>query len=517
MSAVLSSGESYPGPIEPRSAVTDDLTAWVHDIAGRIDAGARFAGLYGTTVGDSCRLNALLAVPGDVVAVSALVRPGPDGTLHYPSLTPAVPAAFWYERAAHDLSGVVPDGHPRLDPLLLSLTSGSTHPRPGAPAEDDQRFRGRSQTPEGPVDVQGHGMFTLPLGPVRSGVFESIEFLIETPGEDIPHLNIRPHYKHRGVAKSFEGLTPDDGVLVAERVEGIASVAHALAFCHAVERAAHTEVPRPARLLRVVHAELERIANHLDVAMRLTEAAGLAVATSRFGWHKELVMRLVADLCGSRFGRSYVVPGGVVGPPRIALEAAVGRLVDLRGRIAADATLVMRTPSFLDRIRGTGRLDLERARRWGGLGPVGRASGVGDDNRWTRPTDAYRELNGTVGPALADGCDAMARMRVRWHEVETALELALMALRVLPAATGPLRAPVRLPPGTISALGWSEAPQGEALHAVELADGRITRCLARSASLHNLVLFHDVFNGDVLTDFAFIEASFGLGYAGVAM
>ena len=75
----------------------------------------------------------------------------------------------------------------------------------------------------------------MPLGPVRSGVFESIEFLIETPGEDIPHLNIRPHYKHRGIAKRFEGLPLADGVLVAERVEGIASVAHALAFAHAAE------------------------------------------------------------------------------------------------------------------------------------------------------------------------------------------------------------------------------------------------------------------------------------------
>ena len=78
-------------------------------------------------------------------------------------------------------------------------------------------------------------MFTLPLGPVRSGVYESIEFLIETPGEDIPHLNIRPHYKHRGIAKRFETLPVADGILVAERVEGISSVAHALAFAHAAE------------------------------------------------------------------------------------------------------------------------------------------------------------------------------------------------------------------------------------------------------------------------------------------
>jgi formate hydrogenlyase subunit 5 len=55
------------------------------------------------------------------------------------------------------------------------------------------------------------------------------------------------------------------------------------------------------------------------------------------------------------------------------------------------------------------------------------------------------------------------------------------------------------------------------LYGLEIRDGVIGRCFARSASLHNMLLFHDVFNGDVFTDFPFIEASFGLCYAGVAM
>jgi len=67
------------------------------------------------------------------------------------------------------------------------------------------------------------------------------------------------------------------------------------------------------------------------------------------------------------------------------------------------------------------------------------------------------------------------------------------------------------------ALGWAVAPQGEVLYSLEVRDSLIGRCFARSASLHNLLLFHDVFNGDVFTDFPFIEPSFGLSYAGVAM
>jgi formate hydrogenlyase subunit 5 len=172
--------------------------------------------------------------------------------------------------------------------------------------------------------VAGYGLFTLPHGPVRSSVFESMEYLVETPGEAIPHLNMRIFYKHRGIVSRFEGMPVADGVLLAERAEGIASVAHALAFCHAVEAISGCQVPPEAALLRVLHAELERIANHLDVAMRLADAAGLAVATARFALHKERVMRLVSELRGSRFGRGVVVPGGVNALPRTSWTRSAG-------------------------------------------------------------------------------------------------------------------------------------------------------------------------------------------------
>jgi Ni,Fe-hydrogenase III large subunit len=69
---------------------------------------------------------------------------------------------------------------------------------------------------------------------------------------------------------------------------------------------------------------------------------------------------------------------------------------------------------------------------------------------------------------------------------------------------------------TGQALGWAEAPQGEVLYLVEIDDGTLVRVKPRSASFHNLGLFHNAFPKDILTDFAFIEASFGLSVAGVA-
>jgi formate hydrogenlyase subunit 5 len=464
------------------------------DIEERVAAGDRFAGLFATRSAGDGRLvlSAQLAVPGGIDTLDAAL---PAGATGYPALTPLLGAAFWYEREIHDHFGVVPEGHPRLAPLVL----------PGSPEEHAlTRY------------VAGYGMFTIPHGPVRSGVMESIEYLVETPGEAIPHLNMRVFYKHRGIENRYPGMTAAEGVLLAERTEGIATVAHALAYCHAVERIAGCQPPRAAGLVRVLYAELERIANHLDVAVRLADAAGLAVATARFALHKERVLRLVSRMCGSRFGRGVVVPGGVSALPRLSPAQILAELARLAGPVTADAAALMATSSFLDRLRGTGPLTPERARAHGALGPIGKAAGFADDARLARPYDAYASLGPEPGrPHLAG--DALVRLRVRWEEVDQSFGLLRRAADDFSAERSTVLPSVTCEPASGRATGWAEAPQGEVLYDVRLEAGRVVRCHPRSASFHNLVLMHEVFKGDILTDFPFIEASFGLSVAGVAL
>jgi formate hydrogenlyase subunit 5 len=467
------------------------LSALRETLICRIARGDRFAGVFAAHRNGGITLSAHVAGPEGIDTLDA---PLPRGAGSYPALTPVIGAAFWYERVIHDETGVIPDGHPRLAPLTA----------PGRP--DDHAL---------PRHVAGYGLFTIPHGPVRSGVFESMEYLVETPGEAIPHLNMRIFYKHRGIAARFTGMTVSDGVLLAERAEGIASVAHALAYCHAAEAIAGCEIPREAALVRVVHAELERIANHLDVAMRLADAAGLAVATARFALHKERVLRLVSGLCGSRFGRGVVVPGGIAAVPRKSPHEILAELGRIEKQVTADAEALMGTSSFLDRLRRTGPLTLARAREHGALGPIGKASGYADDARLARPYDAYPLLRMTPAKPHSGG-DAMTRLRVRFEEIAEAFRLIRQALIDFPERRRPtLLAPCDLPDGR--ATGWAEAPQGEVIYDLTVEDGRVTRCQPRSASFHNLVLMHEVFAGDILTDFPFIEASFGLSVAGAAL
>jgi Ni,Fe-hydrogenase III large subunit len=476
-----------------------------------VQRGSRFAGLFASVLGGVTRLSVVLDTDGELEVVQTVL---PSGQREFPSLGALIPSARWYEREIHDIFE------------LESRTEGGIEPLVFARAPNSERSRSGSGFPTGAahLDVtplsahlRGEGVFTISYGPVRSGVFESVEYVVETPGEDIPHLRTRPFYKHRGVESHFSDMSVDDGVLLAERCEGVATVSHAWAFCAAVEEIGGVEITSGAALVRVLHAELERIANHLDSAIRHTEAAGQAVAYARLSLHKERVQRLRAHLCGSRFGRGVVVPGGVAAAPLLNSAELLAVIDRLEQAVASDLQLLMDTPSFLDRLRGTGVLPSSIVEEFGALGPLARGSGVMHDVRWRQPYGAYSVLEPQEIETRLEG-DALARQRVRVDEIAGSFDLIRQCARLLEASqeSGAPQWSVVVPPSSGSAITRLEAPQGELLSLVEVRDGVLTRVKQRSASFHNLALFSSAFPGDILTDFAFIEASFGLSIAGVS-
>jgi Ni,Fe-hydrogenase III large subunit len=359
--------------------------------------------------------------------------------------------------------------------------------------------------------VEGLDVFSIPFGPVRSGIFEAIQFHIETGGEDVPRVRTRPFFKHRAMEQRLVGMQPDQAAHVAERVAGIASVAYACAFAHAVERALVVTPPARAQRWRVVHAELERMACHLDVIAKQAETTALYVGQARFQILKEQVMRLRARLTGSRFGRGAVVPGGVRDEPAVALDELLAALEVLGRDIRRDRQLFVGTASMTDRLIGSGRLPRGLVEDYAAVGPLARGSGLSTDARHERPYGDYQRL-GLQVVTRRDG-DAMARVNVRFGELFESLRILRQAIDHLRRSDGGLSAP--LPHrGSGAALGWSEAPQGELVIWVELRDGLISHARIASPSFRNWALFDHAFPKDVLTDFAFIEHSFGLTPAG---
>jgi formate hydrogenlyase subunit 5 len=447
------------------------------------EAGARLVTMF--LAGEPQRsLVAAFALRGELI----LLRVPASGDTVFESIGAWWPAAAWAERELAELHGIRLEGGDRNASRLTA---------PDPDAVDQQ--------------VSGLDVFSIPYGPVRSGVFEAIQFHIETGGEDVPRIHTRPFFKRRGMEGRFVGLTPEAGVHVAERVAGIAGCAYAACFSQAVERALGVRPPRRAECWRAMYCELERMACHLDVIAKQAETTALYVGQARFQILKEQVMRLRGRLTGNRFARGMIVPGGVRGEGMMGLDELLACLDRIENDLRRDRRMFLGTASMTDRLIGSGRLPRALVEEYGAVGPLARGSGLSTDARHERPYGNYTRLGLRV--ISERDTDAMARVRVRFGELSESLRILRQTVDHLRRRDGELRA--ELPTaGEGAACGWVEAPQGELVMWVQLRDGLLARAHIASPSLRNWALFDHAFPKDVLTDFAFIEHSFGLTPAG---
>ena len=443
-------------------------------------------------------------VPGPFV----MWRCRPAGRV--PSLAPICPLLGWYEREITDLFGLEFVGHP--EPHRLVLREGALpvlppldpdYP-PDAAVMVNQNRRFIPEIAGAVADVQ-----ELPFGPIRADVTESAEFLFYYIGEAILHYQPRLFFKHRGMENQFQGLMPGPAVVLAERVSGVGSLAHALAYCQAVETASGCTVPPRAQWLRVLLAELERLYNHLHYLGHLAHTTTLKVGEAEGKLLEERVKQLNARLTGSRFLRSVLIPGGL----RRDLEPQEwlgDALQTLRPKIDGYTHRLANTDSHLDRLITTGVLDRQTAFDQGATGPIERGSGLDRDLRRNHPYAAYAELG--VAVPVREAGDAHARFEVRIAEIDAGLDLIRQVLQGLPQ--GPIRAECVPPPGA-EGLGWCKSPRGTLFYAVHFDhDGRLARVKIKSPSFSNWRAFPFTVHETNMMDYAINEASFGLTIAG---
>jgi Ni,Fe-hydrogenase III large subunit len=422
------------------------------------------------------------------------------------------PLLSWYEREITDLFGLRFDGQP--DPHRLVLHDGVDLSKP--PFAPDYPFdrllaftshRHRQSLPEiagAQEDVQ-----LLPFGPVRADVMESGEFLFFYIGEAILFFLPQLFFKHRGMEKHFEGRSAGSAVVLAERVSGVGSVAHALAYCQAVEAASNCVVPPRARFLRVLLAEMERLYNHLHYLGHLSHTTTLKVGEAEGKLLEERAKQLNARLTGSRFLRSILTVGGLRRDlhPKEWLSTGLEALHD---RFAVYARHLENTNSHLDRLITTGHLARQVAFDQGATGPVERASGIDRDLRRDHPYAAYTDLPVTV--TVRNDGDAHARAQVRMAEIDNSITLMQRVLLKLP--DGPVCSDCIIAPNS-EGLGWSESPRGTLFYFVHFdGDGAIARVKIKSPSFSNWRVFPFTVHGSNMMDYAINEASFGLTIAG---
>ncbi len=425
-----------------------------------------------------------------------------------PSLAGIAPLLGWYEREITDLFGVSFSGHPEPYPLVLQEGARPIKPPldPAYPRDTAMLFK---RQPARIPEVLGDDVQALPFGPVRADVMESAQFLFFYLGEHILHYQPRLFFKHRGMEKRFEGLEPALGVVLAERVSGVGSFAHALAYCQAVESACGCVIPPRAEWARTLLAEFERLYNHLHYFGHLADTTTLKVANAEGKLLEERVKQINARLCGSRLLRNLLRPGGL----RHDINVYSGLSEELRELhldISRYLGQLSRTAGYLDRLIDTGVLNRRIAFDQGATGPVERASGLDRDLRRDHPYAAYGAVEFAI--PLRERGDANARAEVRAEEID--VSMALIARLLADIRHGALCSSCT-PLPSVEGLGWCESPRGALYYAVHFDEaGKLRRVKIKSPSFSNWRVFPYTVHDSNMMDYAINEASFGLSIAG---
>ncbi|NUP46831.1 MAG: formate hydrogenase [Catenulispora sp.] len=428
-----------------------------------------------------------------------------------PSLAGLSFPAGRFEREMHDLFGIRSLGHPM--PRRLVRHYGwptGWHPmrHDAGPAPEFGETLGLYPF----LEVQGPGVYEIPVGPVHAGLIEPGHFRFSVVGETILKLKARLWFVHKGIEKLFEGNRPADKLTLAEKISGDTAVGHGLAFARAVEDALGIKVPAEAHTMRAILLELERLYNHIGDIGALCNDVGHGILHQHAGRVREQLLRINGEVTGHRLLRGGIVIGGaqvisLPDPDRLsALAADVAETVDL----ALGHTVVR------DRFTGTAVLTLEQARDLGTLGYVARASGLDVDARRDHPGS-----DPTSAPPLVlrEGGDVLARFAVRAGEYQQSTE----HINTLTARLhGPGRhvAAERGDPGTgrsgvRTGVGIAEGWRGTIVHRVELTpDGSLSRVKVVDPSFFNWPALPVALRGAIVPDFPLVNKSFNQSYAG---
>jgi Ni,Fe-hydrogenase III large subunit len=483
---VLANGSAIPWNDVPEF----DRFEFIAGIDAALSRGARLSALFGVPDGAATRMVSVLAFDADH---TLLVQRSEPVRGAFPSLTPRHPQAHLFERELWEQHGLVPEGHPSLKPVRLDHGSG---PAVGTYFE-----------------VEGGEVHEVAVGPVHAGIIEPGHFRFQCHGEEVLQLEIALGYQHRGIEKALL-CGPHRATLVQmETIAGDTSIGHATAYAMTCEALAGIPAPARAQWLRAVALELERLANHTGDLGALANDVAFLPTSAACGRIRGDFLNLTAMMCGNRFGRRLVRPGGCgldLEPERTArLRESLRIALDEAGEASG---WLWDSNSSRTRFEGIGVVSDEEAGALGLVGPAARASGLMRDTRFSHPTGQYCQRS--VPVATWPGGDVFARARVRWLETQHSGEFLLEQLDSAPE--GNISAPGSALASGAMAVALVEGWRGEICH-VAITDeaGRFARYKIVDASFHNWMALARCMRGQAVSDFPLCNKSFNLSYCGV--
>jgi Ni,Fe-hydrogenase III large subunit len=418
-------------------------------------------------------------------------------------MTNECPSAHWFEREIFEQTGVLPEGHPWLKPIRFqhSHHSAAQGGKPAPVVGVTDFFR-----------LEGEEVHEVAVGPVHAGVIEPGHFRFQCHGETVHHLEISLGYQHRGIERALTG-GPDARTLhYMQTLAGDTTIGHTTAYCDAVEALSDIHPSARADAIRAIAAELERVANHVGDLGALAGDVGFLPTMSYCGRLRGDALNLTAMLCGNRFGRGLVVPGGVAYEVDASTAAAMlTKMEEVEKDIRSAIELLFGAPSVLARFEGTGVLTEEFALELGLVGVAARACEVPCDVRREFPYGLYRFTQ--LSECTWSTGDCFARAYVRWLEIEESLAFVRKHLQSLPA--GQLLQQGRgMRPDHI-AVSLTEGWRGEICHTVATnSEGRFAFYKVVDPSFHNWFGLAYALRQQEISDFPLCNKSFNLSYCG---
>jgi Ni,Fe-hydrogenase III large subunit len=471
-----------------------EVESWVTALREKLAAGAYPVTVFGEDEGENrIRVWCVLGEVAEHILWLTSTRMG-KGDARFASLANDFPAMNYFECELFEQTGIVPERHPWMRPVRTG---------------DDWRKNGE---PYEFYAVKGEEIHEVAVGPVHAGVIEPCHFRFQCYGEQILHLEIMLGYQRRGVEILLPQRNSEQQIVLVESIAGDSVIAHATAFCSSIECLAGATLSLRDHAVRSIAAELERIAMHLSTLSGISIDIGFALPASAIGNLRTLAINLTAEICGSRFGRGWIIPGGVRFDADDAwIEKAKKVLATIREKFRDAEALLFNSASALSRLEDTGVVTPEEARQIGLVGLAARASGIHRDVRVDFPYGMYRYAN--VSSTVLESGDVYARAKMRSLEVEQSIEFILEQLDNLPAPK-PKHREKSLRPNAI-VVSLIEGHRGEIAH-VLLTDvsGNLSRVKLKDPSFHNWQGLSLAVRENGISDFPLCNKSFDLSCAG---